>query len=124
MIISVICHYNGFKFSNTLLSIWTDLEPILGVLAACLPVIPPVFRRMHKSNLASGNLQNSGVKPNSLWVGTSAASRRRNDRLSFLYLDDYNFSYTNESTTLEQTPDLESRPEVYDPEQHHTPTNG
>lgn len=124
MIISVIYHYDGFEFSNTLLSIWTDLEPILGVLAACLPVIPPVLRRMRKPNLASRNLQNSRVKPNSLWVGTFAASRRHNDRLSFLHLDDYDYSYTNESTTLEQPPDLESRPEVYHPEQHQLQING
>lgn len=102
------------------LAMWTNLEPILGVFNACLPVVRPVFRKLCRSNLSTGSTQSrGGIKYNPSWVGSLAKTRIRNNPPGSHQFDDLSYPLTNQSTTFDHTPDPRSGSEGFNGERQH-----
>lgn len=102
------------------LAMWTNLEPILGVFNACLPVIRPVLRKFCRSNLSTGSTQSREIRYNPLWVGSLAKARIRNNHPDFHQFDDLSYPLTNQSTPFNHIPDPRSGSEVFNVERQHT----
>ncbi|MCJ1456493.1 hypothetical protein MMC28_006854 [Mycoblastus sanguinarius] len=105
--------------------LWTVLEPTLGIINACLPVIPPVIQRLSNSRAfswaqrasKSGQTGSGILSTHERGNETSARFKRLDDR-SYPLTDTY--SHFNESCRTESDTDLgdqyvEHRADIHNP---------
>ena len=52
--ISAQLDINDFTYDLIRIAIVTDLEPLLGIIIACLPLFPPVFQKLSKARNGDG----------------------------------------------------------------------
>jgi hypothetical protein len=69
-------------------ALWTGLEPMLGIINACLPVIQPVLKKVVESKIFSRSSR--GAKSSKYWNSSSSKGRKSNpgDINSFHRLED------------------------------------
>lgn len=74
-------NFLDITYSITPMALWTGLEPTLGVINACLPVIQPVVQTVLNSSLFSRSASGSrSSKTSKLWsLSNSSKARRRKD---------------------------------------------
>lgn len=91
---------NDLTYNLAKVAVWTGLEPMLGVINACLPVIQPVVKKVIESNLFSRSSRN---RTNSkVWMsGSSKAGKKSNTGdNSFRRLEENSYPLTEGIGTL------------------------
>lgn len=126
---------NDLTYNLAKVAVWTGLEPMLGIINACLPVIQPVVKRVLESNVfsrSSRNRSNSKV-----WTSSSSKPGKKSntgDINSFHRLEETSYPLAEGIGTLTQisgpqsqsfstSDDLEAQKEGLHPRSHSTTIN-
>ncbi|MCJ1309565.1 hypothetical protein MMC25_003225 [Agyrium rufum] len=88
---------NDISWRSVDVTIWSTAEPTLGIVSACLPMMPAIYHRFFNKKKGSANTAyGSGRSPIALTDATQRASRirgqsmiARNDQEGFERLDDF-----------------------------------
>lgn len=78
LVLSARLNFDDFTYDTVKIGIPTILEPLLGIMAACLPLFPPAFRKI-MGGLKNGNSDRRNVLSSSI-----ARLRLKRSRISTL----------------------------------------
>lgn len=126
---------NDLTYNLAKVAVWTGLEPMLGVINACLPVIQPVVKKILESNIfsrSSRNRNNSKV-----WMSGSSKSGKKSNTgniNSFHRLEETSYPLAEGIGTLTQisgpqsqsfstSDDIEAQKKELHPRSHSTTIN-
>ena len=96
VVIAAQFNTNDFTYDIAKASIVTGLEPCVGLIAACLPMFPPLFKRIQRGK-AKSDSQN--------YVSSTVARLRLkdSDKTAFHIMDDVTLSRTLKKIELRMT---------------------
>lgn len=96
--------YEDLSYSVELDGIWTFLEPALGIINACLPVLQPVLSRFLNFSILkwAKNVSTGKTALRQRPSPSSPLEEKANDSRKFKRLDEHLYPLTNMSTTQMQ----------------------
>ncbi|KAF2679344.1 hypothetical protein K458DRAFT_422378 [Lentithecium fluviatile CBS 122367] len=82
--------FSNFSYTAAEVEIWSILEPYLGIINACIPVMQPAVRRMFRARHPVSRSQTKNSHPSLPTIGGSGGTSK-NDKRNFRRLHDVSY---------------------------------